>query len=265
MLSDKSSAKIRNAVNWLVQCAGEKRVYSKREKKNFKFKVAFITLTLPDTDTPVTGRDLQIKLLNPFLTYFRKYSELKNYVWKLEFQDNGKLHVHITIDTFIHWREIRTRWNSLLEKNGYMSKFQRDHGHTDPNSTDVHAVHKVRDIAAYISKYMSKALCAKGEFKGRIWGCSYELSTANKTHLHIPQSETYDHLPTLFQKSIRYDRIIQCVVKKKKEVCIGEIFYTSRKNWRQDIKGLIKSKYVSVENTLKSPVKYFEVESLNSC
>lgn len=265
ILSDKSTGKIRNAVNWLVQCAGEKRVYSKTEKKNFKFKVAFITLTLPDTDTPIGGKDLQQKLLNPFLTYFRKYSNLKNYVWKLEFQENGKLHVHITIDTFIHWRDIRTRWNSLLDKNGWLNKFARDHGHKDPNSTDVHAVYKVKDIAAYISKYMSKALSTKGDFTGRIWGCSYELSAANKTCLHIPASELAEHMASLYKKEIRFDKIIQCNVAKKKEVCIGEIFFTSRKNWQKDIKGVIKSKYITTEQKLKSEIKYFEIESLNSC
>lgn len=264
ILSDKSTGKIRNAVNWLVQCAGEKRVYSKKDKKNFKFKVAFVTLTLPDTNTPISGKDLQQKLLNPFLTYFRKYSPLKNYVWKVEFQNNGKLHVHLTIDTFIHWKDIRDRWNKLLDKNGWLNDFARKHGHKDPNSTDVHSVYKVKDIAAYISKYMSKAICTKGDYNGRIWGCSYELSAANKTFMHVPISEAAEVMPTLFDKKIRYDKIIQCNVKKKKEVCIGEIFFTSKKNWDKDIKGLIKHTYNVTALKLTSPVKYFTIESLNS-
>lgn len=37
-----------------------------------------------------------------------------------------------------------------------MQLFKDTFGHTDPNSTDVHAVYKVKNIAAYISKYMSK-------------------------------------------------------------------------------------------------------------
>lgn len=298
ILSDKSTGKIRNAVNWLVHSAQPKRVYSKKENKNFTFKVGFITLTLPDTEHKISSVDLQTKLLNPFLVYFRKYSALKNYVWKLEYQDNGKLHVHLTVDTFIHWQDIRKRWNHLLNKNGWLefhkAKFNgcsfekyksilgeeniakmKDpyrawlagsaNGWSDPNTTDVHAVHKIKDIAAYISKYMSKNPNADTSFKGRIWGCSYELSKANKTCMHVPASELEENFSQLMRKEIKYDKIIQCNVQKKKEVCVGEIFILKKTNWQKHITGDLKAHYLHAIESLTNPVKYFEVNSLNSC
>jgi hypothetical protein len=155
-LSRKAITQLRNSINWLCLAAKRKRVFVKAKQSSFEFKVNFITLTLPDTEKPITSADLQKDLLNPFLTYMRKYHDLKNYVWRLEFQANGKLHVHISADTFLDYRVIRNAWNRLLDKCGYLDEFFKSEGHKDPNSTDVHATRKIKNMAAYISKYMSK-------------------------------------------------------------------------------------------------------------
>lgn len=44
----------------------------------------------------------------------------------------------------------------------------------DPNSTDIHGLYKIKNVPAYISKYMSKSETNK-ELKGRLWGCSDNL------------------------------------------------------------------------------------------
>lgn len=261
-LSDKATKAIKNAVNWLVFSAAPKRVYSKKEKKEFKFKVAFMTLTLPDTKHPIGPADFQQKLLNPFLVYIRKYNNLKNYVWKMEYQQNGKLHCHITIDVFIHYAEIRKTWNRLLEKNGYLKEFIAENGHNNPNSTDIHSVYKIKNIAAYISKYLAKPIGADTGFKGRIWGCSYDLSRANKLAVHIPAPECAEQLFSLMDKNIKYEKIIQCNVKKKKEVLVGEIFMLTKSNWQKHIKGEIKKAFDNQRKKIKSPIQYFEVNQL---
>lgn len=262
-LSIKAIKNIKNAVNWLVFSASDKRVYSKKEKKEFKFKVAFITLTLPDSKNPITPADFQKKLLNPFLVYVRKYNNLKNYVWKMEYQKNGKLHCHITIDIFIHYADIRRCWNRLLEKNNYLNEFIAEHGHNNPNSTDIHSVHKIKNIAGYISKYLAKPLGEGKTFKGRIWGCSYDLSRANKLAVHIPSPECAEQLFCLMNKKIKYERIIQCNVKKRKEVLVGEMFMLTKSNWQQNITGEIKKMFIQQTQKIKSPIQYFEIEDLN--
>jgi hypothetical protein len=42
--------------------------------------------------------------------------------WKIEFQNNGKLHVHITTDSFISHHVIRSTWNRLLKNNNYLDQ-----------------------------------------------------------------------------------------------------------------------------------------------
>lgn len=45
-----------------------------------------------------------------------------------------------------------------------------------PNCTDVHSVKNVRNLAAYMSKYLSKDPKLGDDFKGRFWACSHTLS-----------------------------------------------------------------------------------------
>jgi hypothetical protein len=155
-LSRKAITGLKNSINWLCIAAKKKRVYDRQKQREFNFKVNFVTLTLPDTKNPINSQELQKNLLNPFLVYMRKYHGLRNYVWRLEFQANGKLHVHISADTFLHYRTVRDAWNRLLHKNGYLDLFIEKEGHGDPNSTDVHSTRKVNNMAAYLAKYMSK-------------------------------------------------------------------------------------------------------------
>ena len=240
-LSKKAITGLRNAINWLCLAAQPKRVFVKKTEKTFTFKINFITLTLPDTSKPINSAQLQKELLNPWLTYMRKFHQLKNYVWRLEFQANGKLHVHITTDTFLHLKTVRDHWNSLLKKNGHLTDFFEKHSHWNPNSTDIHATKSIKNIAGYLAKYMSKknsvykpkktgkakvlsVMNYKGWYKqrlnfwnspfnprpisGRIWSCNTELSQANKCHVHIPSPECSVELRQLMNPKIEYKKLM---------------------------------------------------------
>lgn len=239
-LSRKAIQGLRNSINWLCLAAQPKRVFVKKSGKTFQFKVSFITLTLPDTLAPISSSLLQKQLLNPWLVYMRKMHNLKNYVWRIEFQANGKLHVHITCDTFIHHKIVRETWNRLLKKHGHLQMFYEQNGNYNPNSTDIHATKKIKNLAGYLAKYMSKK---NSEFtltkklkskkltpmdrkawyfqrvnfwnspfnprpvKGRIWSCNYELSQANKCKVHIPSNECSVELRPLMNKKIRFKQL----------------------------------------------------------
>lgn len=75
----------------------------------------FITLTLPAAQTH-TDRELTTNLLNPFLSYARKYFHVRYYVWKKELQQNGNLHFHLVTDRFIKADCLRNAWNRLCNK-----------------------------------------------------------------------------------------------------------------------------------------------------
>jgi len=263
-LSAKAKSNLRNAIKWLTISASNKRVFCRTRQKSFRFKISFITLTLPDTDAPISNRDFQTKLLNPFLVYLRKYYNLKNYVWKLELQKNGKIHCHLTSDAFIHWRNVRNTWNRLLNNNGYLSKFKTDFGHSNPNSTDIHSVAHVKNIAAYLVKYLSKNPGEAGKISGRIWGCSYELSNANKAMVHVPASECSETLRCLYHKEINFKELIQEPTADKKGWKIGEMFFLNLFHWSKIITGSIKNKFIEVRNSISSPAQYFTEYEFNS-
>lgn len=242
-LSAKAQKDLKCCVNWLVAASKLKTIWHAESKKYYSFKVNFITLTLPDTDHPIDDVTLKKDLLNPLLTTLRKGYGLKNYIWKLEFQQNGKLHVHLTTDTFIYWKDIRRLWNKRLIACGHMARFIREQGHSNPNSTDVHAVYKIKDVAAYLAKYVSKNDAQLGKIKGRIWYANYELSQNCKPKIFIPSPDLGAVMPALFKNEIVFDTI-----KGKPDAfgnvrTLGEIFFLKPVNWLMHIKGVLKEVY----------------------
>lgn len=239
LLSTKAKQRLTTVINWLLVSAQPKDVFNEKWKSWFKFKVNFITLTLPNTDVAVNEVQFKSVMLNSFLTYMRKFYKLKNYVWKLEYQKNGKLHIHITTDTYIEYTTIRKVWNKILISNGCMSAFEEKFGHTNPNSTDVHSVRKVKDLGAYLCKYMAKDNKGLLKFKGRIWGCNQELSKALNCKVHIPSPECGTELRCLMNKEIDYKEI-QCTSPKTGLlITIAEKFYIKYNHWQTIIKGEI--------------------------
>lgn len=242
-LSDKAINRIRTAINWLVVSAKEKRVYDAATKKNFTFKVNLITLTLPDTKEKINEYQFKTKLMHPFMVYCKKYFGLKNYVWKVEFQKNGKLHVHITTDTYISHHKIRECWNRLLKNNGYLEDFMKKHKHDNPNSTDVHSVWKVKNLGAYIAKYLSKNEESEERLNGRIWGCNYELSEKNKCVIGVDRNEAHKELKCLMNPSIKYKDIVHQDSLTGKLFRSAEIFFIELHQWKTHISGAIREAY----------------------
>lgn len=161
-----------------------------KHKKPVNYKLAFITLTLPAKQFH-TDNEIKSKGLNHFLTILRRKFHVNMYIWKAEKQENGNIHFHILINRYIHWKEIRENWNQILAKLGYISAYQKNmknyfregfrlsenpkdkrsreqqkkayetgkkENWTNPNSTDIHALYKVKNVPAYIAKYIAKGV-----------------------------------------------------------------------------------------------------------
>lgn len=242
-ISQKSDKKIRSAINWLLVSAEDKKVYQKLKDRWFDFKVNFITLTLPDTQQQINNKAFKNELLEPWLNLMRTHYKLKNYVWKMEFQGNGKLHCHITTDTFIHYKVIQTSWNNLLRRNNYLIDFAKKFEHSNPNSTDIHSVRKIKDLAAYLCKYMAKGTGSKETFEGRIWGCSQKISEAMKTSYFMCRSENGHPIQCLFHKNIEYSALTIIDKNTQQPRRWGEIYFLKFKNWLHDIDGVIKQTF----------------------
>lgn len=206
-VSSIATRKISKAVDYLLLLANEKKVPSKIHGKVFKFKIAFVTLTLP---SPQRHSDeiIKEKCLNQFLIEAKKRWNVKNYIWRAEKQKNGSIHFHILLDKFIPWSELRDVWNRITNKLEYVEKYRdsmrafhsggfrvrenllqnwdyksqvkayqagKANDWSSPNSTDIHSIKNITDIRAYVLKYTIKD-DTHGVIEGRLWGCNFELS-----------------------------------------------------------------------------------------
>lgn len=219
--SNQSQNRMKNALNWLFMFAERKNIYSKtayvdshgKLRHNFSFRLAFITLTL-SKEQKHDDNYIKEHMLQPFL-YWLTRAHKCNYVWKAETQLNGNIHFHITIDTFIPWRSVRAKWNSILATHGYCKIFQDGTNDAGDAATQIKAIRNEDGMAKIIGGYLTKnsieekyhsefkkllmdkaneklqELIDKGNYisqslqtrlhytrivEGRIWGCTESLS-----------------------------------------------------------------------------------------
>lgn len=176
-LSDKAVKKIKSAIEWLLIRSTPQRVYNRQQDQVFYFRLNFITLTLP-AEQSHSDKIITSVCLNNFLNICRNKFKVTDYIWKAEPQGNGRLHFHVTTNTFIHWRDVRKAWQSSVELLGYVSEFKKKFHHDNPNCTDIKKVKHIRKLAAYLSKYLAKnkSFSPIGElrsFKGKLVEVKY--------------------------------------------------------------------------------------------
>lgn len=144
--------------------------------------LGFVTLTLSSKQKH-TDNWVKRHMLNRFLIELTRYHGVKNYLWRAEKQKNGNVHFHILIDKYVEWQVLRMQWNEIQKDCGYMEEFTRKHGHSNPNSTDIHSLKSVRNPAAYITKYMTKN-SPKLRVQGRVWSASRKLAECRYFEFH---------------------------------------------------------------------------------
>lgn len=149
--SSRSRMRLRTALDLLIYTAKEKKVWVKKTQTFFKYKINFVTLTLPSKQIH-SDKEIVKNIFSPFMEAWSKRRAGLLYVYKAEVQDNGNIHFHVVTNAFIHYIELRKKWNKACEKLGYVTRSKSD----EPNSTDVHAIGNKGDVAAYLSSYMSK-------------------------------------------------------------------------------------------------------------
>lgn len=187
-LSPNAQKNLREKVSWLYHYAKAQTITTRNGKILSSFKMNFVTLKLPSVQQH-TSDFITKNCLNQLFVEIAKKHSFKNYVWRLEYQKNGNLHYHIATDTYIDYYWLRSTWNRVLEKYGYVSAYKarfeamsfaeycrmtdfqdkadfdtkkrryaegRASGWKQPNSVDVKCVTNHKKIAFYISKYMGK-------------------------------------------------------------------------------------------------------------
>lgn len=194
-ISQKAKRRLTTAMQWMIHLSPHNSTYCKVQKRYFKFKLNFITLTLSGVQMHA-DKFVVHKMLRPFLKYIQRKGA-KYYVWKAETQDNGNLHFHITTNTYIHWKSIRNKWNSLQNKYGYLDKYFETHDDKDANSTDIHSVKNDNSIIGYMVKYM-----LKGDRYKKNQSATY----------NIPEHYYHDKLNELDSEGKKVKRFIECAL-----------------------------------------------------
>lgn len=126
----------------------------------------------------------------------KRKTNVSSYLWVCEKQDNGNIHYHILINRYVNWQTIRRIWNNILNKNGYIELYRQNQlsfhkngfqirkelidkwskenqrkayeigmkeNWTNPNTTDIHKLEKIKNVANYMIKYMTKGLDDKAK------------------------------------------------------------------------------------------------------
>lgn len=196
VLTSQSSRKLKNALELLIYTANYKTVFVAKTGTYFRYKLNFITLTLPSKQ--IHSDNLIISLiLSPFLESWAKHRKGFLYTWKAEVQANGNIHFHLLTNSFIHYKKLRKRWNKACEKLGYVTRSGID----DPNSTDVHALENKKNLAGYLVSYMNKKdIYSKALLR---WLKMHKKSLADATRCVV-------HLPKNYFKHIK--RSLNCRV-----------------------------------------------------
>jgi hypothetical protein len=187
-MSDQSSRKCKRAINYLLFNSQKNYNYSKLNWRDLQFKIAFITLTL-SSEQKHSDNYIKKFMLNNFLIEAKRLWNIENYVWRAEKQANNNIHFHILVDRFIPWQEIRAVWNRIQNNHGYIAQYRKNMkayhrfgfklnnellskwnvtnqlkayktgiktNWSNPNSTDIHQIKLINNVAAYVTKYMTK-------------------------------------------------------------------------------------------------------------
>lgn len=206
VISPAARRRLTDAINWLYVLSKPKKVRIEDIGKTVTFRISLLTLTL---SAPQMHTDAFIKaeMLNRMLEYLRYNQKMSSYIWRAEIQTKStdNIHFHITTNVYIHYMELRNAWNAIQAKYGYIDAFEKENGHRNPNSTDVHGVYKVKNLAAYLCKYMAKE-CEGRPISGRQWFLSTNLSKIKPINLNFDGDlrREVEHL-TLKKKNVKYD------------------------------------------------------------
>lgn len=188
-MNASSVKKLRQAINLLIAQAPTKEAFNPSTGKYFKFKVNFITLTLSAPQFEVSDKEIKNQMLKRWILNMRRNFNLASYVWRAERQKNGNIHFHFVTDTFIPYDSIRDAWNHEQGKYHFIEIFRHRNKSQFPNSTDVHAIKNIRNLASYIVKYMTKDSSKIDTIEGKVWDCSTNLKGINFPSFEMSSSD----------------------------------------------------------------------------
>lgn len=197
-MSPGARKRLSRAVTLVCQGIKPKWVHNPVTGRYQYHRLSFATLTVTDRNNQ-THRYIYDNVFVHFLAWLRRTKDVHTIIWKAEFQNRGQIHYHLIFPDFIHYAEIRDKWNDLQHAAGLLDEYAKEHGHFKPNSTDIHEIKFVRNLANYILKELGKSMQNEKSVNGKIWDCSDNL--AGKQYFAVAlSSEVYEQLHLLARR-----------------------------------------------------------------
>ena len=154
--------------------------YLKSNRKRYPNRSTFLTLiTLTLSSSQIhCDKFIKANLLNTFLVNCRRLFPNLSYVWKAEVQKNGNIHFHILSNIRLQTWELQLLWNRIQDYYGYLHDFKLKYNRSNPPSTDINYLRKIKNVQAYLTEYMAKNEDVR-QICGKNWGASEDLLNVN--------------------------------------------------------------------------------------
>lgn len=245
VMTEGAKKRLRKAVSLLVNSTPKRYHKCVITGRIITFHLSFTTLTMPITEKSKDAKFCHKHLLEPLLRILRKRHGMKSYIWKCELQKNDSIHYHLTSDCYISHTTLRNEWNNLLRKHGMLEDFKRRYGHDNPNSTDIHSTRDVKDLEAYLIKYISKEYQNEKSLNGKVWDCSSNIKQGKyfSFELDTVTREALDR--AMSRREVSVTQLEKCTVYKFPSV--DHLYY-----YLAHIKRSISSHYNNIRQWVKS-------------
>jgi len=241
-LTKGAKKRLSKAIDLLCQTVRPKSIYNEVTGRQITHRLSFITLTISQKEN-ITARESYDKGFKHFIQWLRRTKKVTTYVWKCEVQKRGQIHYHITTPSFIHYQEIRDKWNNIQRQNDWTNDYFKLKGHHNPNSTDIKEVRKVSNLSAYLIKEFCKTI-QNPETEGKIWDCSLNLKkwkyytiteTTDKTEIlsDMIDEKKIDAIPTDYCIVLKMKNVSNTEIMDLKELKGYEDYLTMIRTYRQ--------------------------------
>lgn len=181
-VSAQTKAKISSAIQWLCYLTEPKTVIDPDTKYEHLYRVGLVTLSLPTGCENVTPGFFVNVLLRQALDAMNYQFKLKNYIWKIELQERGAPHAHITLDEFIPHKWLRYAWCKILDKHGLLDNYT---ALFENMSLKDYVSYRLRtDKASYTAKFPSRIQLIRSYVKAYRFGVTTGWKLPNCTDVH---------------------------------------------------------------------------------
>lgn len=274
LMTEGARKRLKRAIQLIVAISEPKTAMDFKTNKEFKFKLNFITLTLPCPQLNITDKQIKKEILDVWLKTAKRRFKLRSYIWRAERQKNGNLHFHLITDTYIRYDELRDTWNDKLNRLGFIDRFEKKHGHRHPNSTDVHAIKNVKNLAAYFSKYMAKGERTAEElyrvpWSRAKWHEKMIISPAVKFKRVLTREESrIDGKLWDCSKNLKYKQNCEMLIEAEAQLCLQRasqdpevkqkntdyclMVFLSPSQFKKYVTGTVKSRYLEWLSVIKN-------------